>query len=85
MHELASRRLGPEDKAVDELARLAAGGDEAAFDALVRRCYRQIYRWAVVRIGEPVRVPADGDEDDWIKVYQQAMDDLRDYCESYSW
>ncbi len=53
MHELASRRLGPRDKTVDELARLAAGGDEAAFDALVRRCYRRIYRWALVRVGEP--------------------------------
>lgn len=53
MHELASQRPEPREEAVDELARLAAGGDEAAFDALVRRCYRRIYRWALVRIGEP--------------------------------
>jgi len=53
VHELASQRLRPRDKAVDELARLAAGGDEAAFEALVRQCYQQIYRWALVRVGEP--------------------------------
>ena len=53
MHELASQRLRPRDKAVDELARLAAGGDEAAFEALVRQCYQRIYRWALVRVGEP--------------------------------
>jgi RNA polymerase sigma-70 factor (ECF subfamily) len=53
VHELASRRLEPGGKTVDELARLAADGDEAAFDALVRQCYRRIYRWALVRVGEP--------------------------------
>lgn len=53
MHELARRRVEAEDTAVDELARLAARGDEAAFDALVRRCYRRVYRWALVRVGEP--------------------------------
>lgn len=52
MHELASRRFEPRDKAIDDLARLAAGGDEAAFEALVRRCYRRIYRWALVRVGD---------------------------------
>lgn len=53
MHELASRRVEPEDRAVDELARLAARGDAAAFDALVRRCYRRIYRWALIRVVDP--------------------------------
>lgn len=53
MHELAPRRFEPEDGTVDELARRAARGDEAAFEELVRRCYRQIYRWALVRVGEP--------------------------------
>lgn len=53
MPELASRRFEREDEAVDELARRAACGDEAAFEGLVRRCYRRIYRWALVRVGEP--------------------------------
>lgn len=39
----------------------------------------------LVRIGEPVVVPPDGDEQAWLETYQRAMDDLRDYCESYSW
>ncbi len=53
MHELANRRLESQDEAVEELARRAARGDEVAFASLVRRCYRQIHRWAFVRIGDP--------------------------------
>ncbi len=38
---------------VDRLAQRAATGDEDAFEALVRLVYRRIYRWALVRVGDP--------------------------------
>ena len=53
MHKLAHRRLESRDEAIEELARRAARGDEMAFASLVRRCHRQIHRWALVRTGDP--------------------------------
>lgn len=43
--------LDPEE--LDELAHAAKAGDELAFDALVERVFRRVYRWALVRIGDP--------------------------------
>lgn len=37
---------------LDRLARSAADGDAAAFEALVRCVFRRIYRWALVRVGD---------------------------------
>ncbi len=31
----------------------AQGGDGTAFESLVRHCYQQIYRWALVQTGDP--------------------------------
>ena len=39
--------------ATTELIGRAQAGDEAAFERLVRRYYGQIYRWALVRTGDP--------------------------------
>jgi len=49
---------------VDRLARLAAEGDEDAFDTLVRLVFRRIHRWAVVRLG---------DDDDATDVTQRVL------------
>lgn len=38
---------------LDAVARRAAGGDETAFRALVRRTYARIFRWALARTGDP--------------------------------
>jgi RNA polymerase sigma-70 factor (ECF subfamily) len=35
------------------LAERARAGDTAAFEGLVRRCHRQIHRWALVQTGDP--------------------------------
>lgn len=45
--------MTPIDEATSELIRRAQAGDEAAFDGLVRRYYGRIYRWALVRTGDP--------------------------------
>lgn len=31
----------------------ARAGDENALEQLIRRCYRQIFRWALVQVGDP--------------------------------
>ena len=41
---------GPEG--LDALARSAGGGDERAFERLVRRVYPRIHRWALVRVAD---------------------------------
>ena len=38
---------------LDRVAREAAAGDEAAFETLVRLVFRRVYRWALVRVGDP--------------------------------
>ncbi len=38
---------------IDELVRRAQGGDDGAFDALVRRVYARMQRWALARTGDP--------------------------------
>lgn len=38
---------------VDALVRRAQAGEEAARDELIRRCYDRIYRWALMRTGDP--------------------------------
>lgn len=47
-----SRRDDPPDR-LDALARAAASGDEEAFEALVRRVHRRVFRWALGRLGDP--------------------------------
>jgi RNA polymerase sigma-70 factor (ECF subfamily) len=42
---------GPEE--LDALARSAGGGDERAFERLVRRVHTRIHRWALVRVADP--------------------------------
>ncbi len=42
---------GP-DPDLDGLARAAAGGDEASFEALVRAVHVRIHRWALARVGD---------------------------------
>jgi RNA polymerase sigma-70 factor (ECF subfamily) len=42
----------PSDEGLAALVREAQSGDETAFSRLVERCYRQIYRWALVRTGD---------------------------------
>ena len=37
----------------------------------------------VVKVGRPVSVPMDGEEKTWVCRYQEEMDRLRRYCESY--
>jgi len=41
---------GPEG--LDALARSASGGDERAFERLVRRVYATVHRWALVRVAD---------------------------------
>ncbi|UCD24979.1 MAG: RNA polymerase sigma factor [Gemmatimonadota bacterium] len=40
------------DDTVEVLVRRAQGGDSEAFEALVRRVYDQVYRWALVQTGD---------------------------------
>ncbi len=42
----------PPDEGLEALVRKAQSGDEVAFRRLVERCYRQVYRWALVRTGD---------------------------------
>ncbi len=42
----------PPDDGLEALVRKAQSGDEEAFRQLVERCYRQVYRWALVRTGD---------------------------------
>ena len=37
----------------------------------------------LVKIGQPLRVPPQGPREIWLQHYQQEMDRIRDYCESY--
>lgn len=37
----------------------------------------------LVKIGRLFVVPPDGEEEQWVGIYQQEMDQLKDYCESY--
>ena len=37
----------------------------------------------LVKIGRPLRVPPKGSREIWLQRYQQEMDRIRDYCESY--
>ncbi|MFQ5928360.1 MAG: lysophospholipid acyltransferase family protein [Acidobacteriota bacterium] len=37
----------------------------------------------LVKIGQPLIVPPDGDEEAWMIRYQREMDRIREYCESY--
>lgn len=46
-----SPREDPADR-LDALARAAARGDEDAFEALVRRVHRRIFRWALARLAD---------------------------------
>ncbi len=41
------------DEGASPLIEGARAGDPAAFEGLVRRCYDRIYRWAIVRTGDP--------------------------------
>ncbi len=47
-----SRANEPVEPAED-LVQRAQAGDGAAFEQLVRGCYDQIYRWALVQTGDP--------------------------------
>lgn len=42
----------PPDDGLAALVREAQSGDEQAFRRLVERCYRQVFRWALVRTGD---------------------------------
>lgn len=37
----------------------------------------------LVKIGKPLLVPAEADEESWLALYQEAMDRLKDYCEGF--
>lgn len=41
------------DVRLDDLARAARGGNDEAFERLVREVYARVHRWALVRIGDP--------------------------------
>ncbi len=38
---------------LDRLARAAGGGDRVAFERLVRLVFARVYRWSLVRVGDP--------------------------------
>lgn len=40
---------------------------------------------ALVKIGRPLLVPGGQSASDWLPRYQETMDALREYCESYPW
>jgi RNA polymerase sigma-70 factor (ECF subfamily) len=40
------------DETVEVLVRRAQGGDDRAFEAVVRQTYDQVYRWALVQTGD---------------------------------
>ena len=40
---------------------------------------------ALVKIGEPLLVPPAQSVADWLPTYQERMDRLKEYCESYPW
>lgn len=39
----------------------------------------------LVKIGQPLAPPPDGDDDSWLVAHQEEMDRLRYYCENYQW
>jgi hypothetical protein len=43
------------------------------------------YSRALVKIGEPLAVPPGESVGDWVAPYQERMDALTEYCESYPW
>jgi RNA polymerase sigma-70 factor (ECF subfamily) len=53
-----------DDEAIEHLVRQAQAGSEAAFEAVVRRCYDRIHRWALA---------ATGDKDDADDVTQNVL------------
>lgn len=40
---------------------------------------------ALVKIGAPFTVPPEDENGAWVQTYQDRMDLLKDYCESYDW
>ena len=49
---MTERKAAGQDPDLDRLARAAAGGDEASFEALVRAVHVRIHRWALARVGD---------------------------------
>jgi RNA polymerase sigma factor (sigma-70 family) len=62
------------NESLEALVRRAQGGDRAAFEGLVRRTYDQVYRWALVHVG---------DEDDADDVTQEVLVRLHTRLKSY--
>ena len=62
------------DATVEGLVRRAQGGDNEAFEALVRQIYSQVYRWALVQTG---------DADDADDVTQEVLFRLHTKLRSY--
>jgi RNA polymerase sigma-70 factor (ECF subfamily) len=63
------------DDALDLLARRAQAGEPEAFRDLLRRCYDRIYRWALVRSGDP---------DDADEVTQEVLVRLHERLDRYA-
>ncbi len=40
---------------------------------------------ALVKIGAPLAVPPGDENESWVQTYQESMDLLKVYCESYDW
>ncbi len=40
---------------------------------------------ALVKIGQPLIPPPDGDDEAWLAIHQEEMDRLQEYCELYNW
>jgi RNA polymerase sigma-70 factor (ECF subfamily) len=64
-----------EDPSIEELVRRAQAGDEPAFDALVRRVFPRIHRWALAHMGDP---------DDAEEVTQRVLVQLHRHLAGYS-
>lgn len=49
---MTERKAAGPDPDLDRLARAAAGGDAASFEALVRAVHARIHRWALARVAD---------------------------------
>ncbi len=77
-----SRANEPVEPAED-LVQRAQAGDDAAFEQLVRGCYDQIYRWALVQTGDPDE--ADDVTQDVLVVLYRKLGSFRGRSRFTSW
>lgn len=76
-------RAETQGEPTDDLVQRARGGDPVAFEELVRSCYHQIYRWALVQTGDPDE--ADDVTQDVLVVLHRKLSTFRGRSRFSSW